>query len=64
MGINAQGFIVFGEIEGTELSFVVKHVEVLIKLIVMDELCAYFCLIVGKGAKILVLTLVDVIGVV
>ena len=54
----------FGEIEGTELSFVVKHVEVLIKLIVMDELCAYFCLIVGKGAKILVLTLVDVIGVV
>ncbi len=64
MGIDAQGFIVFSEIEGTELSFVMEHVEVLIKLIVMDEFCAYFCLIVGEGAEILVLALVDVIGIV
>lgn len=38
----------FGEIEGAKLGFVVEHVEVLIELIVVDELGAYFLLIMGE----------------
>lgn len=48
MRINTQGFIMFGEIEGAKLGFVVEHVEVLIELIVVDELGAYFLLIMGE----------------
>ena len=54
----------FGEIEGAKLGFVVEHVEVLIELIVVDELGAYFLLIMGEWAKVLILAFIDVVGVV
>jgi hypothetical protein len=37
VGVYALRFIVFSEVEGTELCFVVEHVEIVILDIVVDE---------------------------
>lgn len=63
MGIYTQGFIMFSEIEGAELCFVVEHIKILVKFIVMNQLGAYLFLTVSKRTKIRVLTFVDIIGV-
>jgi hypothetical protein len=37
MGVDALGGIVFGEVERTELSFVVEHVEIIIFRVVVNQ---------------------------
>lgn len=40
-----------------------KHVEIFVKLVVVDQLGAYFLLAMSKRTKISVLTLFDIIGI-
>lgn len=49
------------QVEGTELCFVVEHVEILIKLIVVDKLSTDLILAVREGAEVPVLTLFHVV---
>lgn len=36
VGVDAQGFVVFCEVEWAEFGLVVEHVEILVELIVVD----------------------------
>lgn len=64
MGVNAFGWVVFSEVEGTEHSFVVKHVEIIVLCVVVDKCGQDLFFAMGVGAEVLVGTFVDVVGVV
>lgn len=61
MGVAALGLIVFSA-ERTPLCFEVKHVEFLVAGHLMDQRCFNVKLSVGKGAVLLVFTLVKGLG--
>ena len=52
MGIYALIFFVFGQVEDTELSFVVKHVKIFIFNVIMDQLCLNFLLTMSISAEL------------
>lgn len=61
--IHTKGFIMFSEVEGTELCFIVEHVEIFIKDIVMDKLDSDLFFIMSKRAIISIFAFVNVIRV-
>lgn len=52
MRIYTLGLIMFGQIEGTELSLIVKHVKIVILSVVVDQRRQDLLLTVGIGAEI------------
>ena len=51
VGIDTFGGFMFGEVEWTELGFIVKHVEIFIFCVVMDEIDQDLFLVMGIGAE-------------
>lgn len=62
MSVNALRFIMLSQIEWAELSFIVKHIEILIFLIIVDQISLNFLFRVSKWAVIPIRTCLNAVG--
>jgi len=64
VSVDAFGRFMFGKVERTELGFVIKHVEIFIFSVIMNQVGKNFLLIMSEGAKISICTLFNRVRVV
>eukprot|EP00178_Gracilaria_changii_P014269 TRINITY_DN40345_c0_g1_i1.p1 TRINITY_DN40345_c0_g1~~TRINITY_DN40345_c0_g1_i1.p1 ORF type:complete len:151 (+),score=3.28 TRINITY_DN40345_c0_g1_i1:69-455(+) len=59
VGVDALRRFVFSEVEGTELGFIVEHVEIFVFFVVVNQVGKNFLFIMGKRTKITIGALID-----
>lgn len=64
MSIYTFRFIMFSQVKGTELSFIMENVEIVIKFIVVDQRYPDLFLVVGERTEFAILAFVNIIRVV
>lgn len=62
MCIYTQSLVVLSEVEWAKLSFIMKHIEILIILIIVNQLYSDFILAMSKRAILSILTFFNISG--